>query len=200
MGPEVFVVALIIVSVVAAILVIVARDRSRRNDEGELSRVWAAYARAQGMELIVPEGEWPNRSVPRLVGAGVEIVAVREGEALVTRVEMRPPETVLGRLLVTTEGAGTELPRAPIERQTMSAELYVFALPASFAERVLTEEVARALSAFRMGGWMRLEYEKGRIALEWRGGELNAARLDEARRLIARVSGAMNEAFRSAKS
>ena len=72
----------------------------------------------------------------------------------------------------------------------------VHAKPAQLASSVLTKEVARALSAFRMGGHLSFEYERGRIVLEWRGGEENPARLDEATRLVKVVDAAMSAAFR----
>jgi hypothetical protein len=49
-----------------------------------------------------------------------------------------------------------------------------------------------------MGGSLRFEYERGHIALEWRGEEQSDARLDEALRLLAVAARGVERAFRAA--
>jgi hypothetical protein len=198
-GYDLFVIALIVLSIVAAILFVVARDRLRRRDEGDVSSVWSDYARERGLTFVPPEGEWPNRSVPRLSGndGDLQVVLVREGEEVVTRMELRPKESLLGRMHVTTaDTAGApNLPRVVLEETVLDPALSVFSKPPQLAETVVTSDVARALSGFRMGGDLSFEYERGRIVLEWKGGERNGARLDEARRVVELIDRAMSAAF-----
>ncbi len=56
-----------------------------------MSSLWAEYARAKGFTFVPPAGDWPNRTVPRLmaVSGDLRIVLVREGEQVVTRMELR---------------------------------------------------------------------------------------------------------------
>lgn len=198
MGYDFLVIALMVLSVVAAIVIVVARDRLRRRDEGGVSSVWAEYARANGFTFVAPSGEWPGRTVPRLVSADgeLQIVLVREGETVLTRMELRPHESLLGRLHVTTQSPAPNLAQVSLAQEKLDPALAVFSRPPQLAESVVTTDVARALSGFRMGGDLSFEYERGRIVLEWRGGERNGARLDEARRVLETIDRAMSAAFR----
>ncbi len=197
MGYDILAIGMTLLSVVAAILFIVIRNRLRRGDEGHVSSLWAKYARAHGWSFVAPDGEWPNRSVPRLLAANgdLQIVLVREGEQVVTRMELRPRESLLGRMHVTTEASIAKLPQVVLTDDTLDPAFTVFSKPPQLAEAVLTPEVARALSGFRMGGALSFEYERGRIVLEWKGGERNGARLDEARAVAAAIDRAMSAAF-----
>ena len=198
MGYDIFVIALMVLSVIAAILFVVARDRLRRRDEGDVSSVWSDYARERGFTFVPPTGEWPNRSVPRLSArdGDLQVVLVREGEQVLTRMELRPRESLLGRMHVTTESsAAANLPEVVLTEEVLDPALSVFSKPPQLAETVITSEVARALSGFRMGGDLSFEYERGRIVLEWKGGERNGARLDEARRVAEMIDRAMSAAF-----
>lgn len=197
MGYDLFGIALALLSVVGAIVFLVVRNRLRRRDEGDMSSLWAEYARARGFAFVPPEGEWPNRSVPRVIGNDddLQIVLVREGELVVTRMELRPTESMLGRMHVTTRASTGNLPHVVLTEDVLDLALSVFSKPPQLAVTVITTEVARALSGFRMGGALSFEYERGRIVLEWNGGERNAARLDEARRVVEIVDRAMSSAF-----
>ena len=197
MGYDIIVIAGMVLSIVAAILFIVMRDRLRRRDELDVSSTWAAYARTHDCTFVPPSGEWPNRSVPRLVDTSgdLQLVLVREGEEVVTRLELRPKESLLGRMHVTTDATSPNLPHVVLTDDTLDPALTVFATPAQLAHAVLTKEVARALSGFRMGGSLSFEYARGRIVLEWKGGEQNGARLDEARVVAEAIDRAMSDAF-----
>jgi hypothetical protein len=195
-GYDIFVIALMVLSIVGGILFIVARDRLRRRSEGDVSTVWAAYAREKGLSFTPPEGEWPNRTVPRLGNGDLSILLEREGEMVVTRLELRPRDLILGRMRVTTHDHEDEgMPRVALTDNLLDPALSVFSKPPSLAESVLTREVSRGLSAFRMGGDLLFEYERGRIVLEWQGGERNGARLDEARRVAELIDRAISAAF-----
>jgi hypothetical protein len=198
-GYDAIVIVLALVSVALGLGIIIGRDRMRRGTEDELATAWRSYARSNKLSFVAAEGEWPSRSTPSIVGSTLAITAHREGESLATRLELKPKEAMLGRLVVTSEDDDdTDLARIQPEEMETSAidhELRVYAAPASFAPTVLTKDVAKALSAFRMGTWVRLEYDRGRVSIEWRPGETNPARIDEARRLAARVAKVVNDAF-----
>ena len=196
MGYDILFSALVIVSIIVAILLVVARDRGRRSHEVEVGRTWATYAKEHGLSFVAAEGEWPNRSVPRVVSPEAELMLVRDGERILTRLERKPHETMLGRLIVTTDpAAGSGLPRVTLSKDTLDFALSVFAKPASLAEAVLTRDVARAIDAFRMGGSLHFEYDRARIIIEWANGERNGARLDEAFSLAELACGVMEKAF-----
>jgi hypothetical protein len=200
MGYDVFAITLLLVSIVLAIVIVIVRYRLRQREEVDASQVWETYARDRKFTFVPGEGEWPNRSVPRIVSADgdLQIVLVRVGEQILTRMELRPRESLLGRLHVTTEAPVPNVPRVELTQELLDPALVVHAKPAQLATSVLTKDVARALSAFRMGGHLSFEYERGRIVLEWKGGEENPARLDEAIRLVKLVDEAMSAAFRHA--
>ena len=185
----------VLVAIAVAFSIVIGRDRMRRGDENEVGRIWAAYARTQKLSYVAPEGDWPNRSVPRLVSDNLQIVLVREGDRVITRLELRPRESMLGRIIVTTEPSSTDLPAVALQTKDLDHALHAFAKPPSLAESVLTRDVLRAIAAFRMGSALRVEYEKGRVILEWKSGEVNAARLDEARRLAALLARSLSAAF-----
>ena len=197
MGYDILAIALLLLSVTGGILFIVARDRLRRRDEADVSSVWAEYARARGFTFVPAEGEWPNRSVPRLVSASgdLQVVLVREGELVVTRMELRPAESLLGRIHITTGESSANLPAVVLADDLLDPALSVFSKPPHLAESVITKDVARALSGFRMGGALSFEYERGRIVLEWHGGERNGPRLDEANGVLSAMNAAMSSAF-----
>jgi hypothetical protein len=201
-GYDAIVIVLAVLSVALGLGIIIGRDRLRRGTEDELAQAWRNYARSHKLSFVAAEGEWPSRSTPSIVGATISITAHREGESLATRLELKPKETMLGRLVVTSEDDEasdlTLIEPQDMETSAIDLELRVYAAPASFAPRVLTKDVAKALSAFRMGTWVRLEYDRGRVSLEWRPGETNPARIDEARRLAARVAKVVNEGFAKA--
>jgi hypothetical protein len=202
-GYDAIVIVLVVVSLALGLGIIIGRDRLRRGTEDELAIAWQRYARSHKLSFVAAQGEWPSRSTPSIVGATLSITAHREGESLATRLELKPKETMLGRLVVTSEDDdATDLARIDADQMETGGidhELRVYAAPASFAPRVLTKDVAKALSAFRMGTWVRLEYDRGRVSIEWRPGETNPARIDEARRLAARVAKVVNEGFAKAK-
>jgi hypothetical protein len=194
-GYDILAIALLIVSVTVATGWILARDGMRRGDEVEVGRVWASYARARGLVFEDGEGEGPARTLPRVLSDDLQITVIRDGERLATRLVLRPRHAMLGRLVVTTDDDAADLPAIPLDSQTMDAALHVFASPKTIVASVLSNDVVRALSGFRMGGFLRFEYGRGRVALEWKNGELNAARLDEARRLATLIADAVNDAF-----
>jgi hypothetical protein len=195
-GYDAIAIVLVIVSLMLGLAIIIGRDRLRRGTEDELSAAWRRYARSHKLSFVDPAGEWPNRSTPRITGSTLAISAHREGESLATRLELKPKEAMLGRLLVTTEDdESTDLASVDSEHARIDPDLRIHAAPPAFATTVLTQDVVKALSAFRMGTWVRLEYDRGRVVIEWRPGEMNPARIDEARRLAARLAKVVNDAF-----
>ena len=69
--------------------------------------------------------------------------------------------------------------------------------PAGFTQRVVTEAVRRMLLGFRQRDRVTLRYRRGRITVEWPGGERNDARLDEARRLGEEMARTVDREFRA---
>jgi hypothetical protein len=69
--------------------------------------------------------------------------------------------------------------------------------PAGFARRIVGQRVERALLALRQRDRVTLSYRRGRVTIEWPGGELNDARLDDARRLGEEVARTIEEEFRA---
>jgi hypothetical protein len=195
LGIDLFIAVVVVFSIVLTIFLLTMGERIRRDDELEVGRVWASYARKKGLSYVAPEGEWPLRSTPRLVSDDLQIVLIRDGDARITRLEIRPRDSMLGRLIVTTHDDVADLPCVKLKDDMLDPAFRVFATPASLAETVLSREVARAISSFRMGRALRVEYERGRVVLEWQAGELNDARLDEARKLAETLGRSLSQAF-----
>ena len=162
------------------ILYWVMTHRARHVVEG----AWEGYARARSAEGLVFEpaaGEWPNRTSPALVWASELgkcrlLVMGREATAH-TRIVIRPRSTVLGECVVVVRDAAT------IEVRGNAARLF-------------DERLKNALLAFCHHEAVSLAYRRGKVIVEWRGRELSASRLDEARALAAEAAGAIDRAFR----
>jgi hypothetical protein len=156
-------------------------------DHEELAALWRRYAAARGLAFVEPEGEWPNRTSPAIAWtcAGAHLCISRRGrEARVrTRLTVRPSGALLGVLSVVVDGAGG----VAIQQR-----------PPGLAARLLTDHVRRLLLGFRQQGRVTLTYRRGRVAVEWAGGEQNDARLDEARDLGAALARAVDEGFAAA--
>jgi hypothetical protein len=155
-------------------------------DHEELAQSWASYARTRGLDYAPPEGEWPNRTaaVIRWTNGDATLLLTTVGrEAKVrTRLIVRPRATLLGALTwICDEGA--------------SARIRTRERPAGFAQRIVDERVRRALLALRQRDRVTLRYRRGRVVVEWPGGELNDARLDAARRLGEAIAESIDEAF-----
>jgi hypothetical protein len=162
-----------------------------------LERAWESYARRRGVAFAPPSGEWPTRSPPILYweeGDGVRYRIEARGREAVTRTILvaRPALAVFGELVVRRPivAAADDMGWAPLD-----GRLVVRARPAQFAERVLTQDVKRALCGFDLGGDLSLVYAKGDVVLGWSGGEANEARLDEAREVVRRVVEALGGAY-----
>lgn len=67
--------------------------------------------------------------------------------------------------------------------------------PVGFAQRLLTAHVTRLLLGFRQRDRITLSYRRGRVVVEWPGGEANDARLDEARRVGSEISSTIEHEF-----
>lgn len=162
--------------------VVAARDRA------ELEVRWRAYAAARALEYVAASGEWPNRTSPaiRWTCDPAELWLTTRGREAKrrTRLAVRPRGALLGSLVATTEGA------APGTLRTRER-------PAKFSDRLLPQEVTRRLLGFAQGERVTISYLRGRLSIEWPGGELNDARLDEARRLGELMARAMDSAFQA---
>jgi hypothetical protein len=158
------------------------------SDREELARAWGAFANARGLELSPPEGEWPNRTAPAIVWteerAELRITLIGREAAVRTRLTVRPRGSLLGTFAMELGERGST-PTALAER------------PARFGERILTERVMRMLLGFRQHQRVIVTYRRGRVAVEWPGGERNDARLDEARRLGAEIARTIDDEFRA---
>jgi hypothetical protein len=169
-----------------------ARSRER------LAGVWASYARGRGLAFDAPSGEWPNRTAPgiRWTEGGVAYrVEARGREASVTtRVVARPEVAVFGEIFVTRpDGEAAQKAGA----KPLGGRLVVWTHPTGLADRVLTDDVKRALLGFDLGS-LSLVYRRGEVSLGWAGGEENDARLDEATALVRRIVSAFALAYEPA--
>ncbi|HEX4447686.1 MAG TPA: hypothetical protein VH044_13145 [Polyangiaceae bacterium] len=161
----------------------------RTRDRDRLATAWGAYARRRGLTFGAPVGDWPNRTKPTVQwtenGDAYRIEAHGGETTVSTRVIGRPSIAFMGELVVArrgNEGVG------PGETQPLDHRLVVRAHPAELAERVLTNDVKRALLGFDP---QTLFYRHGEVCLAWPGGEENDARLDEASAVVRRVLGAL---------
>ena len=169
-----------------------------------LAELRRAYARARGLTFVEPEGEWPNRTNPAVTwerDATTFRLETMGREARVrTRLSIRPPSALLGALSIAPcDGTRARAPRG-LDDPTFLGVYRVRERPGGFAARLLTPEVRRALLGFRQGDSVTLGYRRGKIVLEWPGGERNDARLDEARRLGETIARAVDDAFRAGMS
>jgi hypothetical protein len=155
-------------------------------DHEELARAWRGYAAKRGLAFVEPTGEWPNRTPPAMTwtdgSSELRLSALGREATVRTRLTVRPRSALLGVLTVVIAegGAGTIAMR---ER------------PNGFSQRLLTPHVERVLRGFRQRDRITFSYRRGRVILEWPGGEQNDARLDEARRVGAEIARAIEDEF-----
>lgn len=159
-------------------------------DQEAVSSCWQSYARARGLAFVAPEGEWPNRSSAAITwtsdDAALRISTAGREAKVRTRLVVKPDATLLGTVVWIADEPGAGGVRTS-ER------------PAGFAQRILSPRVERALFALRQRDRVTLRYRRGRVIIEWPGGELNDARLDAARRLGEEVASAVAAEFRAPK-
>jgi hypothetical protein len=157
-------------------------------DHEALARTWSAYAKRRGLALTPPAGEWPNRSAPAITWsegqADLTITTVGREATVRTRLTVRPRGSLLGTLAM-------ELPAHGITPARMTER------PARFGQRILTERVMRMLLGFRQHDRLVVTYRRGRVVVEWPGGEQSDARLDEARRLGSELAHTIEDEFRA---
>ena len=157
-------------------------------DHEELARSWASYARARDLHFVPLQGDWPNRTAVLMTWASgdatLRLTTVGREAKVRTRLVVRPRATLLGSLVwICDAGAAARIRTA--ER------------PVGFTERVVSERVRRALLALRQRDRVTLSYRRGRIVVEWPGGELNDARLDAARQLGDVLAESIDASFRT---
>ena len=157
-------------------------------DHEELASVWRGYAKKRELDFIEPEGDWPNRSAPSIMWssdvADLRITSVGREASVHTRLVIRPRATLLGTLAMSIAAGGA----GEIERRER---------PAGLAQRIVTDGVRRMLLGFRQRDRVTVRYKRGRITVEWPGGERNDARLDEARRLGEAMARSVDDEFRA---
>ncbi|MDB4944356.1 MAG: hypothetical protein JWP97_3890 [Labilithrix sp.] len=155
-------------------------------DHEELAGVWASYARARGITFEPPGGEWPNRTAPTLrwkIGrAELLLVVVGRESKVHTRLVVRPRSPLLGTLVWAAFGPG-------------SGEIRQREHPRAFGARLVDERVHRALLSLRQRDRVSLAYRRGRVVVDWPGGERSDARLDAARTLGAELLRAIDEQY-----
>ncbi len=154
-------------------------------DHEELASIWRAFAAKRGLGFIEPENDWPNRTSPIVTctdGDAELRISARGREADVrTRLTVRPRSALLGRLVIRVDPHG--------------ADLRVLERPAGFARRIVTDRVRRGLLGFRQREQLTFRYQRGRVIIEWPGGERNDARLDEALRLGVEIARTIDAEF-----
>lgn len=173
-----------------------------RNDRAQVAETWRRYAASRSLHYTAPEGVWPNRTSPVITWSSGEVAyrlepLGREQHSR-TRLTVRPRVKLLGKLSVAPRSdVRPAPPPADLDDAVFLAAYRVLEQPAGLARRVLTDAVRRGLLGFRQGDAVTLGYRKGAAMLEWPGGELNDARLDEARKLGGVLAQALEEAFRA---
>ena len=113
---------------------------------------------------------------------------------MTTHLVARPAIAVFGELFVTRPD-GEAARKAGAE--PLGGRLVARTHPATLADRVLTDDVKRALLGFDLGS-LSLVYRRGEVSLEWAGGEENDARLDEAAAVVRRIVSALAVAYEPA--
>lgn len=170
------------------------------HERAAVAETWRVYAAERGLAYTAPEGAWPNRTSPVITWTAGEVAFRLEPLGKEThsrtRLTVRPRATLLGRVSVAPR-SGPPAPPHGLADPVFAATYRVVERPSGLAGRLLTEPVRRGLLGFRQGDSVTLGYRRGRAVLEWPGGELNDARLDEARRLGATIARAVEEAFRT---
>lgn len=161
---------------------------------------WEKIARARGFTFVPAEGEWPNVTSARLEweeqdGTRARLEAVLREGAVCTRLSVRPRALLLGQALVSTSDKNRSLLRTATDDPTFDAVFFVRERPAGFAARVVSARVRRALLAFRMGRYAALRYRRGALSLVWEEGEVNPARIDEARGVLALAAAEVDSSF-----
>jgi hypothetical protein len=155
-------------------------------DHEELAALWRGYARKRGLAFVEPEGAWPNRTAPAIAWsndlAELSITSVGREATVHTRLVIRPRGTLLGTLAMVVDVAG-------------AADVGMSERPVGFARRIVSDDVRRMLLGFRQRDRVTVRYRRGRIIVEWPGGERNDARLDEARRLGEALARSVDREF-----
>ena len=155
-------------------------------DREVVAKTWASYARARKLRFVAPAGEWPNRTPPSVrweeSGAELRLTTVGKEATVHTRLVVRPRAAPLGQLVwVCDEG-----------------RVAVRARPSGFEQRIVSERVERALHALRQRDRVSLAYRRGKVIVDFPGGELNDARLDAARALGNEIAHTLNAHLRPA--
>lgn len=157
-------------------------------DHEELAAFWRGYAKKSGLDFVEPGGDWPNRSAPAITWsdelAELRITAIGREASVRTRLVVRPRSTLLGALSMVVDGAGP-------------GDVELRERPAGFGQRIVTEDMQRLLLGFRQRDRVTVRYRRGRITVEWPGGERNDARLDAARRLGEEMARTVDGEFRA---
>jgi len=157
-------------------------------DHEELAALWRGYAKRRGLDFVEPEGDWPNRTAPVITWsdelAELRITSIGREARVRTRLVIRPRSTLLGTLAMVVDAAG-------------AGDVELRERPAGFRQRIVTEDVRRMLLGFRQRDRITVRYRRGRITVEWPGGERNDARLDEARRLGEEMGRTVDREFRA---
>lgn len=156
------------------------------SDHEELAAHWRRYAARRSLRFVEPEGSWPNRTAPAITWSDgtteLRLTALGREAKVRTRLTVRPGSTLLGALTVVIAEGG-------------AGHIDLRERPAGFAQRLLTAHVERVLLGFRQRDRISFAYRRGRVILEWPGGEQNDARLDDARRVGSEIARAVENEF-----
>ena len=139
-----------------------------------VAQAWRSYATRARLDFDPPTGAWPMVSSAVVRGeseAGpfrIELLGTHEQTRTLLTLRREPMR--LGEFALDARGACVN------ER------------PAGFATPLATQGFVRLYRAFALEASTELRYVRGAIELEWPGGELSAARLDEARRVATQAA------------
>jgi hypothetical protein len=197
------VVVLALLSTLGVLLGFAAYYADRETRRVALGHAWKPWAERHGFRFVAPEGEWPNRTSPRVEGrmpwGEFHLEIVQKGERLSTRLVAWPHDALCARLVCTTLGeTGPGLTPETTGYPAFDAEFSTSAVPRGTATRLLGPDLARALQAFALGGRLRFEYDRGHVALVWRGEEESHARIEEALRVVSIAAERVERVFRDA--
>ncbi len=188
MGYDLLVVVTIVVMTPVVIAGFILFWTVNARDHEDLAAQWRGYANKRGLDFVEPEGSWPNRTAPAITWsddlAQLRITSVGREARVRTRLVVRPRGTLLGTLTVAIDAHG-------------AGDLELRERPAGFAQRIVTDRVRRTLLGFRQRERVVVRYRRGRITVEWPGGERNDARLDEARKLGEELARTVDHEFRA---
>ncbi|HVH41795.1 MAG TPA: hypothetical protein VM925_05610 [Labilithrix sp.] len=204
MGYEILVALFLVVLVPLVVLGFIAFWMMTSRERAAIEDTWRSYALTHDREYVPARGEWPNRTSPSVrwlkgdLRLQLSVVGVEANAR--TRLVAWPRGKLLGSFAVEPRnGRRTEAVHG-IDNAAFVSAFAVTEKPAGLAARVLDDRAQRALLGFWQKDEIVLSYRRGKLVLEWPGRESNAARMDEAARVMSELARAVDDAFENAGS